>query len=54
MKTVLPAIMTKPTRTIVSYELLLLSLLTASLTDTHESSCSAAKTEGFDRYSDTI
>ena len=54
MKTILPAVMTKPTRTIVGHELLLLLLLTAHLTDTHESLCSGAKTSDIDRFYDTI
>ena len=44
MKIILPAIMTKPTRTIVNHGLRLSSLLTTNLTDTHESLCSAANT----------
>ena len=52
MKTILPVFMTKPTRTIVGHELLLLLLLTANLTDPHESLCSGGKTNDFDRSND--
>ena len=54
MKTTLPVVLTNHTHTIVDHELILLSLLTANLTDTHESLYSAAKTKCFNKYSDTI
>ena len=54
MKTILPAEIPKPTRIKAGHELLPLLLLTANLTDTHESLCNGAKIEGFNRYNDTI
>ena len=54
LKTILPAKRPKPTRIKAGHELLPWLLLTASLTDTHESLCSGAKIKGFNRYNDTI
>ena len=54
MKTILPAIIPKPTRIKAGHELLPWLLLTANLTDTHESLCSGAKIQDFNRYDDTI
>ena len=54
MKTILPAEILKPIRIKAGHELLPLLLLTANLTDTHESLCSGAKIKDFNRYNDTI
>ena len=54
MKTIIPAKILKPTRFKAGHELLPLLLLTANLTDTHESLCSGAKIQDYKRYNDAI
>ena len=53
-KTILPVRIAKPTPITTCYELLLILFFTATLTDAHESLCSAAGAKGLDRYIDTI